>query len=760
MAYQDYPTIETRLEAIERRLGAIESAIGISTPAAPSKPTPAEPPSAPPTEPPTQPTVAHPERAAAPKAPPIVAPARPAPPPARAAKLPREPISLETLVGGKVFAVVGALVIVTGIALFLKLAYDLGWLQLISPAGKCLAGVAFGAMLIIAGEFALRRWSAAASAALFATGVGALYASAYASYNLYELVSPAGAFTMLVVVSTIGMAVALRARLASVAVLSLVSAYLTPVLLTSADAPAFVLPTYLLALVGVGLGLSVTHPRFRVLRSLVWWGTALLGTPWVLIEAADAPYVAVGFLTLAWLAFHGELWLSSRRGRMGTGAPLVDASRPLLVSLASTSWAVPLTAFTLHELNSPELWLAPGVAMVFTTILAMITAGHLRVLTDVPRTDEERLGACLLAQSGALFIAAIAMGVSTDWLQVAAWLVFGAAAVFAGRWIRSRALDAYGLVVLAIGLARLVLLDSWAGTMHTGGVTSAELVLTEWTLMMLIAGACWIAAGVLLLRPSAGARLQAWPIVCTLVGSVAVLASIVHPLTEHAPLALAWAAMAVAAFGAHALQRRLALDAVGVGALALSYVAWGLAYLFYGWSSSAAGWTVHPGLLVALALTLATLVAARWLVGRSTVPGSSALLACMGLGLLLASTSYEVARHVVRLTDDAATQAGAVSIWWGLFAIALLLWGVFARLAPARWAGLALLAVATAKAVVLDLAGVDPAWRVASFLGLGVLMIGVGTWYLRAIAKAPSASTGEPGTHDDESPVQPPDQAP
>lgn len=62
---------------------------------------------------------------------------------------------------------------------------------------------------------------------------------------------------------------------------------------------------------------------------------------------------------------------------------------------------------------------------------------------------------------------------------------------------------------------------------------------------------------------------------------------------------------------------------------------------------------------------------------------------------------------------------------------------------PLRWTGLALLAVATAKAVILDLAGVDPAWRVASFLGLGLLMIGVGTWYLRAVARAAKLSSGD-----------------
>ncbi|MEZ6242219.1 MAG: DUF2339 domain-containing protein [Phycisphaerales bacterium] len=867
MGDQHDRSLEDRMAAAERRLLAVESFLGISPPREVSR-QPIAPPAPPPAAPAATGNLTPPPtpRSAPPTVPqsatPIPRAPRPVPPRPK-----REPISLETLVGGKVFAVVGALVIVTGIALFLKLAYDLGWLALISPAGKCLIGAGFGAALLIVGEFARRRWSPAASAALSATGIGALYASVYSAYDFYELLPVPAAFAMLAGVSVIGLFVAVRARLASVAVLSILSAYVTPILLSRSDSPPFVLPTYLLAIVGVGLGLSVIHARFRVLRSLVWWGTAILGTLWVFTEGLDAPAICVSFLTIAWLAFHAELWLASRRGAMGSGAPAIDVARPLLVSLGSTSWAVLLTALTLHEQGTPELWLAPGGAMILTSVLAMIMAGHLRVLTDVPRTDEERLGACLMAQSGALLIAAIAMGVTTDWLQIVAWLVFGLASVFAGRWIRSRALDAYGLIVLAIGLARLVLIDAWFGSMRTGGVETYGLVLTEWTLMMTIAGACWIAAGRLLLRENAGAVVRGLAIACSLVGVGAILVSIFSEDAAPASLALAWGVACVIALGAHAYERRLAFDAAGLAALVLAGFAWVAAYLVDGWDQTAGAWTIHPGLLVALTLVLVALVAARWLVKRATIPGTHLILAPAGVALLLVATSYEVARqvglridetaaqtdalaawwvlfgvgavlwgaakrlkpaqyvgavlalvgviawhvsypvvgwgttsrawtlhpgmwsaafivallagaaawsrrrgthsgalwmlgvaavvllfastslevarHVVNFTDDAATRAGAVSIWWGLFAIALLLWGFLATRAPLRWTGLALLAVATAKAVILDLAGVDPAWRVASFLGLGLLMIGVGTWYLRAVARAAKLSSGD-----------------
>jgi uncharacterized membrane protein len=52
-----------------------------------------------------------------------------------------------------------------------------------------------------------------------------------------------------------------------------------------------------------------------------------------------------------------------------------------------------------------------------------------------------------------------------------------------------------------------------------------------------------------------------------------------------------------------------------------------------------------------------------------------------------------------------------------------------------RHVGLALLAIATAKAVAIDLAAVPPMWRVVSFIALGLLMLGVAVVYLRLTAR-------------------------
>ena len=48
-----------------------------------------------------------------------------------------------------------------------------------------------------------------------------------------------------------------------------------------------------------------------------------------------------------------------------------------------------------------------------------------------------------------------------------------------------------------------------------------------------------------------------------------------------------------------------------------------------------------------------------------------------------------------------------------------------------RLAALALVGLAAAKVFLVDMAGLDGLWRVLSFLGLGVSLIGLGAFYRR-----------------------------
>ena len=73
----------------------------------------------------------------------------------------------------------------------------------------------------------------------------------------------------------------------------------------------------------------------------------------------------------------------------------------------------------------------------------------------------------------------------------------------------------------------------------------------------------------------------------------------------------------------------------------------------------------------------------------------------------------------------------ALSACWATLGLGTLLAGLALRSLPVRVFGLALLGVATVKVFIIDLAALDVAFRVLSFVGLGLLLIGAGWIYLR-----------------------------
>jgi len=94
--------------------------------------------------------------------------------------------------------------------------------------------------------------------------------------------------------------------------------------------------------------------------------------------------------------------------------------------------------------------------------------------------------------------------------------------------------------------------------------------------------------------------------------------------------------------------------------------------------------------------------------------------------------SLEIDRFAGRLAQDSAmARQMGWSIYWGLFAIVLVLLGFAKRWAACRYAGLALFALTVAKVVTVDMAEVRNVYRVLSFLVLGLLLVGTSVGYAK-----------------------------
>ncbi len=655
----------------------------------------------------------------------------------------RRSLSLEWFVGGRVYAILGALVVIAGVGLFLKLAWDRGWFAVLPDAWKCILSAGFGAVLLGAGEVLRKRWGPIASIGCSAAGLGVIYASAFAAYGAFHLVPHQTGFAMLGAIALLGIAIGARSRLVSISIVSMLGAYLTPFFFLDVDPAPLVLPAYLIALLITGLTLCARlGGRFVATRSIAWWGTVTLGGLWALSNIHAHPAMACGFLVIAWSAIQGELILSALRGSVAPGGMEPDAPisrslwsrvRPFSVSFSTSAWAAFIGGITMDRWHDAA-WMATGAGFVATAMLGLWLAGHIRVLRDVPETDRERLGAVFVAQAGVFLIMTIALGLA-GWVEVAAWITMGAAAIVAGRWLRARPLDVYGIATLSLASLRLVLFDKLGTASLAVGTDVGGLFISRWSAMMALCAAAWIATGELVRRTApAGSGWRGGSVAMQLIGFAMLAIAPADELTHATSLAWLWLAMGAGAFLIGDGLRRAEWRWVGVTGAAVALMAGAAGYAMWDWTTIMAAPLWHGAWWFAAVSGAVFIMMGRRIANRSGSQDTRS----MGLGvavaggvvLFLAST-LEVARAVPQITDTQAAQRAAVSIWWGLCAVAMLAAGFLRRNAPVRYVGLTLLGAATLKAVVFDLIGVSAGWRVASFVLLGVLMIGVAAVYTR-----------------------------
>jgi uncharacterized membrane protein len=260
------------------------------TPVAPAPPS-----SVPEAEP--RPRPIEPEPAAAPK-PPQMSPVseRPAPKPARTKQ------EWEALVGGKLLNRIGALALVIGIGFFLKYAFDKDW---ISEAMRVSIGGGVGVLLLLLGHRFVKRGLNVFAQGLIGAGISVLYLAVYATFNYYHLVSQPVAFGMMSAVTVLTFYLAFRYDSLAVSLLGWAGGFLTPFLLSTGEANAVGLFTYIL-LLDIGLLSALVKKRsWVILEPLTFAATYIIYLAWYDEYYVPADLrVAIIFAVLFWLLFH------------------------------------------------------------------------------------------------------------------------------------------------------------------------------------------------------------------------------------------------------------------------------------------------------------------------------------------------------------------------------------------------------------------------------------------------------------------------
>jgi uncharacterized membrane protein len=291
------------LAALRRRLAEIEGGAGPPPVAAAPSP-PAE-----------APVVAAPEAeiAPAPEAEPAAAAPEPVPaamaaPAVETAAPPRGPGGLEERLAARWILWVGAVALALGGVFLVKYAVDEGWL---GPATRVTLGFLFGCALTIAGEWLRQRPLQRAIAAvrpnhvppaLTASGLFIAYASVYAAFGLYDLLSPLAAFALLAALSVTAMFLSLLQG-PFTALLGIIGGFATPLLIPSEQPQAWGLFTYLLFLAAAALVVvrftGALWVRVATLTGALLWPAFWLATLW---QQGDAAAIGTYLVLLAALS--------------------------------------------------------------------------------------------------------------------------------------------------------------------------------------------------------------------------------------------------------------------------------------------------------------------------------------------------------------------------------------------------------------------------------------------------------------------------
>jgi len=433
--------------------------------------------------------------------------------------------SLELVIGRQLVAWVGAIIILFGVGYFVKYAYDMGWLAKLPPLYRCLFAAGFGFTLIGTGEYVLRRLGRLGAAGLFSAGIGTLYLTAYAAFQL-DLVEELGGLFLLGIVALIGFALTWRTKAISIGVLSVLGGYFSPMFLGGLDSTTVALALYLTMLLGISLGLSAVSPRpFRAMRYVALISHAIIVLIWLRMSASEVWQIALPFLTGWWLMTTGELIYAAIRRQ----SPIANA----VASLLTSAWFVTIGCWVLYRyIPAGTDWVA-----LFTVSIGAVAAAAaaqfgpgLETLKRPPTNAIDKLAIALWLQAGVLLAAAIAMQFDGYGMTVG-WLAVGLASVELSRRLPSRGIGVFGLVAGTLAVVRLVAIDWNTPAMSASVLTAGSFEITKRSLLAFGALICVFTAALRLDDPKRDSK-SATPLVLLSLATIGWMAICIEVATD------------------------------------------------------------------------------------------------------------------------------------------------------------------------------------------------------------------------------------
>lgn len=692
-------------------------------------------------------------------------PAMPEKPPAPPVSPPPSPVFLkksasreewEALIGGQWLNRIGALALIIGAIFFLKYAFDNDW---INETVRVLLGGLAGLAALFAALRSHRKGFYIFSQGLFGAGIGLLYLSSYASYNFYQLVPQPGAFGLMIIITALSIFLALRFNALSIAILGWAGGFLTPLALSAGQANQVGLFSYIAFLDIALLAILYRKPNWAILKPLTLGATYLMYLLWFdQYYSPERLALTIFFLTLFWALFYAAALPNLLRAELPF-APLDQAIAALNAALYY---------LFLHIILHPE--------HPTTTALAALALGtvyflpYLNVNSRQPEKEKSLASFAVIAV--ALLAIATAIQFSGYW-RVFFWSLEGLALVGAGVRFNLKRVWQIALLLLPVAVAGL--LGELIFEAFPFGKPEYPFLFSKRTAAFAMAAlACGLSAA-LLNRAGESRTGESRPAIIqqilhygwSALGFIWINVEIneyFRKLLESSPdhietlefrlLLLrygAWMAysLLLAFFGASRGNPALRWVGLGIAGIAVFFSIFDLS-LYRPIERFTVLWNGRAATLLFLALGL--FVHGQWIYrwelplrwSRKAVTALRLAALLLILALVTAETNDAFDKKIVSFilenqTTDAHPQVKtlrdvqqlAISLVWLMYSIILMGVGIWRRMAGARFAAIGLFGLTILKIFVYDLSFLGTLYRFISFIGLGLVLLGVSYLYQR-----------------------------
>jgi len=629
----------------------------------------------------------------------------------------------EWLLGGNWLARIGIVAIIFGVAFFISLAIDRGWL---GEAERVILGVAGGLVFIGAGEYFRRRYGVWAQT-VTGGGIAILYLSVYGAFALYGLISTELAFGAFALITLAGALLSLRHEAVGVAVLSIFGGFATPLLLREQLPDQRLLLAYVLVL-DVGVLALAGFRNWRWFTLLGWAGSLILFAFWQQELEPSTELAQIG-ITAIFLVFAGATIAFHIVRRQAAG--IADLA---LVTLNAAGYY----GISYWLMNDPyREWMGGFTAAVAAFYVLLAAACRMRGL--------EQLNLTLFSAGLAVVFAVIAVPVQLGgpWISVA-WGIEALVLIGMSFPLRMRELR-------WAGYAMFVVSGGWLLAADTPGALAEDLTpfYNEYTISYAAAIVLPILGAYLLhlrrghLEPGEEAVIPFMALRAAIF-----VAAIIPVQVDGAWIAVAWAVESVLALLLSARLRMVELRWFAYGLLAAMLVR-----LLWLDTISVDSETFRPVLnwrFLAFAAGIAALYALGWLSrrnqeetddlspvavwdNRTAMPALLALANFATLWLLSAEILTSADSALFDLSRDASENVASLglSLLWAVYAAVLISLGVIRKWRWVRLAGLALLAVPVVKLFAYDSQTLEQEYRVIAFIALGLILLAGGLLYQR-----------------------------